>query len=242
MDGRGRYLDNIFIERLWRSLKQEAVYLHEITDGFQAKRIIDTWIGFYNSERPHTALDKRTPDIAYFGQAETRKAAWTHTRCILAKPQTCPKKQDHFTQRELKSLNATKANIAAFANSNSNSKIAAIALYKESAIETVAASNQYDTVSLNLESSLNVWRETKEQLDSLVNNYTGRLADDIKADLDALDPDSETYQADLASLEEEKTTYNAFVLSNNTLAGIVNEDVATVEANRVSLSTAEQQY
>ena len=75
MDGRGRYLDNIFIERLWRSLKQEAVYLHEITDGFQAKRIIDNWIGFYNSERPHTALDKRTPDIAYFGNAETRKAA-----------------------------------------------------------------------------------------------------------------------------------------------------------------------
>jgi len=44
-------------------------------DGFQAKRIIDTWIGFYNSERLHTALDKRTPDIAYFGQAETQKAA-----------------------------------------------------------------------------------------------------------------------------------------------------------------------
>ncbi|WP_420821946.1 IS3 family transposase [Pseudorhodobacter turbinis] len=64
IDGRGRYLDNIFIERLWRSLKQEAVYLHEITDGFQAKRIIDNWIEFYNSERPHTALDKRTPNIA----------------------------------------------------------------------------------------------------------------------------------------------------------------------------------
>ena len=75
MDGRGRYLDNIFIERLWRSLKQEAVYLHEITDGFQAKRIIDTWIEFYNSERLHTALDKRTPDIAYFGKAEKRKTA-----------------------------------------------------------------------------------------------------------------------------------------------------------------------
>ena len=75
MDGRGRYLDNIFIERLWWSLKQEAVYLHEITDGFQAKRIIDNWIEFYNSERPHTALDKRTPDIAYFGHAEIRKAA-----------------------------------------------------------------------------------------------------------------------------------------------------------------------
>ena len=75
MDGRGRYLDNIFIERLWWSLKQEAVYLHEITDGFHAKRIIDNWIGFYNSERPHTALDKRTPDTAYFTQAEIRKAA-----------------------------------------------------------------------------------------------------------------------------------------------------------------------
>lgn len=75
MDGRGRYLDNIFIERLGRSLKQEAVYLHEITDGFHAKRIIDNWIGFYNSERPHTALDKRSPNTAYFTQAEIRKAA-----------------------------------------------------------------------------------------------------------------------------------------------------------------------
>jgi len=75
MDGRGRYLDNIFIECLWRSLKQEAVYLHEIIDGFQAKRTIDDWIEFYNSERPHTALDKRTPDIAYFGHPEIRKAA-----------------------------------------------------------------------------------------------------------------------------------------------------------------------
>jgi putative transposase len=57
LNGRGRYLDNILIERLWRSLKQEAVYLHKITDGFLAKRIIDDWIGFYNSDRPHTALD-----------------------------------------------------------------------------------------------------------------------------------------------------------------------------------------
>ncbi|MBT5931437.1 MAG: transposase, partial [Rhodobacteraceae bacterium] len=52
-----------------------AVYLHEITDGFQAKRISDNWIGFYNSERPHTALDKRTPDAAYFVQVKVRKAA-----------------------------------------------------------------------------------------------------------------------------------------------------------------------
>ena len=55
MDGRGRYLDNIFIERLWRSLKYEAVYLRELADGFEARRVIGEWIDFYNSalERPH---------------------------------------------------------------------------------------------------------------------------------------------------------------------------------------------
>jgi putative transposase len=75
MDGRGRYLDDIFIERLWRSLKQEAVYLHELQDGFQAQRIIDNWIEFYNVERPHTALDKRTPDDAYFDPIPMNQAA-----------------------------------------------------------------------------------------------------------------------------------------------------------------------
>jgi putative transposase len=49
--------------------------LHEITDGFQAKRIIDNWIEFYNLERPHTTLDKRTPDITDFGHEEIQKAA-----------------------------------------------------------------------------------------------------------------------------------------------------------------------
>jgi len=53
MDGRGRCMDNIFIERLWRSLKYEAVYLHELTDGFKAERVIGEWIDFYNTERPH---------------------------------------------------------------------------------------------------------------------------------------------------------------------------------------------
>ena len=65
MDGRGRCMDNIFIERLWRSMKYEAVYLHELTDGFEAERIIGEWIGFYNTERPHSALDGRTPAEAY---------------------------------------------------------------------------------------------------------------------------------------------------------------------------------
>ena len=65
MDGRGRCMDNIFIERLWRSLKYEAIYLHELTDGFVAMRVIDEWIGFYNTERPHSALDGATPAEAY---------------------------------------------------------------------------------------------------------------------------------------------------------------------------------
>jgi putative transposase len=65
MDGRGRCMDNIFIERLWRSLKYEAVYLHELTDGFVAERVIGEWIGFYNTERPHSSLDGQTPAEAY---------------------------------------------------------------------------------------------------------------------------------------------------------------------------------
>ena len=65
MDGRGRCMDNIFIERLWRSLKYEAVYLHELTDGFKAERVIRDWIEFYNTERPHSALGGRTPAEAY---------------------------------------------------------------------------------------------------------------------------------------------------------------------------------
>jgi putative transposase len=65
MDGRGRYMDNIFIERLWRSLKYEAVYLHELTDGFRAERVIRDWIEFYNGDRPHSALGGRTPAEAY---------------------------------------------------------------------------------------------------------------------------------------------------------------------------------
>ncbi len=65
MDGRGRCMDNIFIERLWRSLKDEAVYLHELTAGYRAEQVIRDWIEFYNTERPHSALAGRTPAEAY---------------------------------------------------------------------------------------------------------------------------------------------------------------------------------
>ena len=65
MDGRGRCLDNVFIERLWRSLKYEAVYLHELVDGFEAERVIGAWMTFYSDVRPHSALGGRTPAEAY---------------------------------------------------------------------------------------------------------------------------------------------------------------------------------
>ena len=75
MDGRGRYLDNIFIERLWRSLKQEAIYLTELQDGFQTQRVIQGWIGFYNTERPHSALEHRTQVEAYWAGENEKRAA-----------------------------------------------------------------------------------------------------------------------------------------------------------------------
>lgn len=66
MDGKGRFLDNIFVERLWRSLKYECVYLHAWSGGSEARRGIDAWIDFYNQRRPHTALAGRTPDAVYW--------------------------------------------------------------------------------------------------------------------------------------------------------------------------------
>ena len=75
MDGRGRCMDNIFIERLWRSLKYEAVYLYELSDGLRAQKVISRWVAFYNSRRPHSALGGATPAEAYDRglPAETRK-------------------------------------------------------------------------------------------------------------------------------------------------------------------------
>jgi putative transposase len=66
MDGRGRWMDNVFVERFWRSLKYEEVYLHSYESTKEARESIDKWITFYNNGRPHQALDNRTPAEAYF--------------------------------------------------------------------------------------------------------------------------------------------------------------------------------
>ena len=74
MDGRGRWMDNVFIERLWRSLKYECVYLHAFETGSELRTGLTRWIGYYNTRRPHSALAGRTPDEAY-GAAGMEKLA-----------------------------------------------------------------------------------------------------------------------------------------------------------------------
>ncbi len=66
MDGRGRCMDNIFIERLWRSLKYEEVYLSAYENIPKAREGIRGWMNFYNQRRKHQALEKRTPDTTYY--------------------------------------------------------------------------------------------------------------------------------------------------------------------------------
>ena len=66
VDGKGRWMDNVFIEHLWRSLKYECVYLHAFQDGGQARQEIGTWLRYYNEERPHSVhADDRTPMEEY---------------------------------------------------------------------------------------------------------------------------------------------------------------------------------
>ena len=75
MDGRGRWMDNVFIERLWRSLKYECVYLHAFETGSELRAGLSRWIGYYNARRPHSALAGQTPDEAYGGHKVERLAA-----------------------------------------------------------------------------------------------------------------------------------------------------------------------
>jgi putative transposase len=65
MDGRGRWMDNVFIERLWRSLKYECVYLHAFETGSELRVGLTRWISYYNADRPHSGLAGLTPDEAY---------------------------------------------------------------------------------------------------------------------------------------------------------------------------------
>ena len=75
MDGKGAWRDNVFVERIWRSVKYEEVYLHAYDSVSEARASIGRYLDFYNRRRPHSSLDRRTPDEAYFNQPSLSAAA-----------------------------------------------------------------------------------------------------------------------------------------------------------------------
>lgn len=89
MDGRGRAMDNIFTERLWRSVKYEEVYLHDYATPREARQGLTRYFGFYNHERPHQALDYRTPAQVYFRTEEAQPDSY----CVILPMQNIYSKQ-----------------------------------------------------------------------------------------------------------------------------------------------------
>jgi putative transposase len=75
MDGKGCWRDNVFVERLWKTIKYEEVYLHAYDTVSAAKESLTRYVSFYNSRRPHAALDRQTPDAAYFNRPPLAAAA-----------------------------------------------------------------------------------------------------------------------------------------------------------------------
>ena len=75
MDGKGAWRDNVFVERIWRSVKYEEVYLHAYDSVGEARASLGRYLDFYNRRRPHSSLDRRTPDEAYFASLPQRTAA-----------------------------------------------------------------------------------------------------------------------------------------------------------------------
>jgi len=66
MDGKGAWRDNVFVERVWKSVKYEEVYLHAYASVPEARASLGRYLNFYNTKRPHLSLDRQTPDRAYF--------------------------------------------------------------------------------------------------------------------------------------------------------------------------------
>ncbi len=82
MDGRGRCMDNVFVERLWRSIKYEEMYLKAYQNGTEARKGIGAYLAFYNQERPHQALGYRSPGQVF--------QAVSSQRCLLEHPRALP--------------------------------------------------------------------------------------------------------------------------------------------------------
>ena len=95
MDGKGRFLDNIFIERLWRSLKYEEVFIKAYESVAEARRGIGGWLSFYNDERPHQALDYGTPRAVFEGKADN------HVDNASAALSRCPHDYRHHSNEKV---------------------------------------------------------------------------------------------------------------------------------------------
>ena len=80
MDGRGRAMDNVMVERLWRTVKYEDIYLRDYADGRQVRWGLGRYFRFYNTERPHQGLGKRTPAEVHFGRERGDVRIWTESR------------------------------------------------------------------------------------------------------------------------------------------------------------------
>ena len=88
MDGKGRYADNIFMERLWRTVKYEEVYLKAYSNGREAKAGLEAYLHFYNTQRPHQALGYRTPAEVFSGDSvqsdeQSKERRWPPTRALV---------------------------------------------------------------------------------------------------------------------------------------------------------------
>ena len=97
MDGKGAWRDNVFVERLWRSVKYEEVYLRAYDSVAQARTSIDRYLDFYNGRRPHSSLDRRTPDQAYFTPLPIRMAAQPRQTLHLSTRKNCSDNRGHLT-------------------------------------------------------------------------------------------------------------------------------------------------
>ena len=84
MDGKGRALDNIFTERLWRTVKYEEVYLHDYASPKDARKGLTRYLDFYNYERPHQSLDYRTPAEVYYNHVKVQDALINSERECLS--------------------------------------------------------------------------------------------------------------------------------------------------------------
>ena len=93
MDGKGCWRDNVFVERLWRSVKYEEVYLRAYDSVPEAKAYVGRYFDFYNGRRPHQSLDGQTPNAIYFNLPQEKNRGMMNARLHLSKRICCPNKR-----------------------------------------------------------------------------------------------------------------------------------------------------